>query len=99
MLLVLARSETGSTDGRGLSAFIVEASSGVIVKRLEDKLGIHGSPTCEIHLQNATGELLGKRRYGLTRYVMSLMNGARFVISALALGVAEAARLAASSYC
>ncbi|NLF60597.1 MAG: acyl-CoA dehydrogenase [Lentisphaerae bacterium] len=98
VLLVLARSEPGSRDGRGLSLFIVKSGPGVVIKRIEDKLGIHGSPTCEVHFQNAPGELLGKRRYGLTRYVMSLMNGARLAISAQAVGVAEAARTAAWKY-
>lgn len=98
VLLVLARTEPGSRDGRGLSLFIVKAGPGVVVKRIEDKLGIHGSPTCEVHFQNAPGDLLGKRRYGLTRYVMSLMNGARLAISAQAVGVAEAARAAAWKY-
>lgn len=91
VLLVLARSEPGSTDGRGLSLFICEAGEGVRVRRLEDKLGIHGSPTCEIQFTNAPAQLVGQRRRGLTRYVMSLMNGARLAIAAQALGIAEAA--------
>lgn len=91
VLLVLARSEPGSTDGRGLSLFICEAGEGVRVRRIEDKLGIHGSPTCEIQFTNAPAQLVGQRRRGLTRYVMSLMNGARLAIAAQALGIAEAA--------
>ena len=91
VLLVLARSESGSTDGRGLSLFLCEAGEGVRVRRIEDKLGIHGSPTCEIQFTRTPAQLVGQRRRGLTRYVMSLMNGARLAIAAQALGIAEAA--------
>jgi hypothetical protein len=91
VLLVLARSEAGSTDGRGLSLFLCEAGEGVRVRRIEDKLGIHGSPTCELQFTNTPAYLVGQRRRGLTRYVMSLMNGARLAIAAQALGIAEAA--------
>jgi len=91
VLLVLARSEPNTVDGRGLSMFVCESKDGVRVRRIEDKLGIHGSPTCELQFNNVPAQLVGKRRRGLTRYVMSLMNGARVAIAAQGLGIAEAA--------
>lgn len=91
VLLVLARSEPGTTDARGLSLFLCEAQEGVRVRRLENKLGLHGSPTCELQFENAPAQLIGQRRRGLTRYVFSLLNGARVAIAAQALGIAEAA--------
>ncbi len=99
LLLVLARSEEGTKDARGLSMFMAHPCPEIVVNRIEDKMGIHGSPTCELQFTNAPAELVGKRRFGLTRYVMSLMNGARLAISAQSVGVAEAARQAAWSYC
>ncbi|MFW6367209.1 MAG: acyl-CoA dehydrogenase family protein [bacterium] len=98
ILLVLARSEEGTHDGRGLSMFICERGPGLIVRRIENKLGIHGSPTCELQFNDVPAELVGQRRRGLTRYVMSLMNGARVAISAQALGVGEAAYREARKY-
>jgi hypothetical protein len=98
VLLVLARSEEGTKDGRGLSMFICEKGPKVFIRRIEDKLGIHGSPTCEIHFRDAPGELVGQRRRGLTKYVMSLMNGARVGIAAQGLGIAEAAYRDALAY-
>ncbi len=91
VLLVMARSEPGTTDARGISLFVVEQGEGVRVRRIEEKLGIHGSPTCEIQFTNAPGRLIGKRKRGLMTYVMALMNGARLAIAAQALGIAEAA--------
>jgi len=98
VLLVLARSEEGTRDGRGLSMFICEKGPDVHIRRIEDKMGIHGSPTCEMQFNNARAELVGKRRRGLTKYVMSLMNGARIGIAAQGLGIAEAAYREALSY-
>jgi 3-(methylthio)propanoyl-CoA dehydrogenase len=91
VLLVLARSEEGTKDGRGLSMFVCDKCPQLVVRRIENKLGIHGSPTCELQFNNVPAQLVGQRRRGLTRYVMSLMNGARVAISAQALGIAEAA--------
>ena len=91
ILLVLARSEPESKDARGLSLFLVEADETVHIRRLEHKMGIHSSPTCEIQFANTPALLLGKRRFGLIRYAMSMMNGARLGVSAQALGIAEAA--------
>ncbi|MCF7790865.1 MAG: acyl-CoA dehydrogenase family protein [Victivallales bacterium] len=96
--LVLARSEEGTVDGRGLSMFICEACPELVVRRIEDKLGIHGVATCELQYNNVPAELCGLRRRGLTKYVMSLMNGARVAISAQALGIAEAAFREAKKY-
>ena len=96
--LVLARSEENSKDGRGLSMFVCESGPNLIIRRIEDKMGIHGSPTCELQFNNVEAELVGERRRGLTRYVMSLMNGARVAISSQALGVAEAAYRNALKY-
>ena len=96
--LVLARSEEGSKDGRGLSMFVCERGPNLVVRRIENKLGIHGSPTCELQFNNVPAELVGKRKRGLTRYVMSLMNGARVAISGQALGIAEAAYREALKY-
>ncbi|MDR2469566.1 MAG: acyl-CoA dehydrogenase family protein [Tannerella sp.] len=90
--LVLARSEEGTRDGRGLSMFIYDKrNGGVNVRRIENKLGIKGSPTCELVFRNAKAELCGERRLGLIKYVMALMNGARLGIMAQAVGLCEAA--------
>ncbi len=90
--LVLARSEEGTTDGRGLSMFIYDKNSGgVNVRRIENKLGIHGSPTCELVYKNAHAELCGNRKLGLIKYVMALMNGARLGIAAQSVGISQAA--------
>jgi alkylation response protein AidB-like acyl-CoA dehydrogenase len=96
--LVLARSEEGSTDARGLSMFVVEKDETVKIRRIENKLGIHSSPTCEIQYNNTPAILLGKRRFGLMRYSMNLMNGARLAVGAQALGIAEAAYREADRY-
>jgi len=96
--LVLARSEEGTTDARGLSMFLYERDEHMRIRRLEDKLGIHGSPTCELQFDDAPALLVGERRRGLTTYVMSLMNGARLAIAAQAQGIAEAACRAAVKY-
>lgn len=96
--LVLARSEEGSKDGRGLSMFICESGPRLKVRRIEEKYGIHGSPTCELQYNDVPAELVGQRRRGLTRYVMSLMNGARVAVSAQAVGIAEAAYRSALLY-
>ena len=90
--LVLARSEEGTTDGRGLSMFIYDKrQGGVNVRRIEHKLGIHGSPTCELVYKNAHAELCGERKLGLIKYVMALMNGARLGIAAQSVGISQAA--------
>lgn len=96
--LVLARSEEGTTDGRGLSMFICEACPELIVRRIEHKLGIHGVATCELQYNHVPAQLCGLRRRGLIKYVMFLMNGARVAISAQALGIAEAAYREARKY-
>ena len=98
ILLVLARSEPDTIDGRGLSLFLVEKCPEVVINSIEDKLGLHGSPTCELTFKHAPALLIGQRRRGLTRYVMSLMNGARLAISAQAVGLAEAAFRTALEY-
>ncbi len=90
--LVLARSEEDTHDGRGLSMFIYDKrDGGVTVRHIEHKLGIHGSPTCELVFKNAKCELCGERRLGLIKYVMSLMNGARLGIAAQSVGVEQEA--------
>ena len=90
--LVLARSEEGTTDGRGLSMFIYDKrQGGVNVRHIEHKLGIHGSPTCELTYKNAKAELCGSTRLGLIKYVMALMNGARLGIAAQSVGVEQEA--------
>jgi alkylation response protein AidB-like acyl-CoA dehydrogenase len=96
--LVLARSEAGSSDARGLSLFVVERDESVRIRRIENKLGIHASPTCEVQFQHTPAQLLGKRRYGLMRYAMALMNGARLAVGAQAVGIAEAAYREAYTY-
>ncbi len=98
VLLVLARSEPEISDGRGLSLLLVERGPKVRIRRLEDKLGIHGSPTCEIVFDNAPAKLIGERQRGLITYVMSLMNGARVGIAAQSIGIAEAAYRVARGY-
>ena len=90
--LVLARSEENTHDGRGLSMFIYDKrDGGVDVRHIEHKLGIHGSPTCELTYKNAKAELCGSTRMGLIKYVMALMNGARLGIAAQSVGVAQEA--------
>jgi hypothetical protein len=97
--LVLARSEEGTKDGRGLSMFIYDKrNGGVNVRRIENKMGIKGSPTCELVYKNAPAELVGNRRMGLIKYVMALMNGARLGIAAQSVGVSEIAYREALAY-
>jgi alkylation response protein AidB-like acyl-CoA dehydrogenase len=97
--LVLARSEEGTTDGRGLSLFVYDkADGGVLVRRIENKMGIKGSPTCELVFRNAPAKLIGDRRLGLIKYVMSLMNGARLGVGAQSVGIAQAAYEEARKY-
>ena len=97
--LGLARSEEGSHDGRGLSMFIYDRNDGgVTVRRIENKMGIKGSPTCELVFKNAKAELCGSRKLGLIKYVMALMNGARLGIAAQSVGVSEAAYREALAY-
>ena len=98
VLLVLARTEPEFTDGRGLSCLLVEKCPQVKVRRLEHKLGINGSPTCELVFDNAPAKLIGQRKRGLITYVMSLMNGARVGISAQGTGIGEASYRAARDY-
>ena len=98
VLLVLARTEPEFTDGRGLSCLLVENGPWVKVRRLENKLGIHGSPTCEMVFTEAPAKLIGLRKRGLITYVMSLMNGARMGIAAQGTGIGEAAYRAAREY-
>ena len=97
--LVLARSEEGTKDGRGLSMFIYDKrNGGVNVRRIENKMGIKGSPTCELVYKDAPAELVGSRRMGLIKYVMALMNGARLGIAAQSVGISEAAYREALAY-
>lgn len=97
--LVLARSEEGTTDGRGLSYFVYDkAWGGVNVRRIENKLGIKGSPTAELVFNNAPAKLVGDRKLGLIKYVMSLMNGARLGVGAQSVGLSEAAYREALKY-
>jgi len=96
--LVLARSEETVKDGRGLSMFLIEKDETVQIRRIENKHGIHGSPTCEMQFNGTKAELVGKRKMGLIRYTMSLMNGARLSVSAQGLGIAEAAYREALKY-
>jgi alkylation response protein AidB-like acyl-CoA dehydrogenase len=98
VLLVLARSEPERSGGLGLSLFICERGPSVKIRRLENKLGIHGSPTCEIFFDNTPCELIGERQRGLVTYVMSLMNGARIGVAGQGLGIAEAAYRVARDY-
>jgi alkylation response protein AidB-like acyl-CoA dehydrogenase len=98
ILLTLARSEPEVKDGRGLSLFLAERGPRIKVRHLEEKLGIHGSPTCELVYDDAPAKLIGERQLGLIRYVMSLMNGARVGIAGQSLGIAEAAFRVARDY-
>lgn len=98
VLVVLARSEEGTSDARGLSMFLVEKDETVQIRRIENKMGLHASPTCEIQFTNTPAELIGKQRFGLIRYAMALMNGARLAVSAQAVGIAEAAYREAYKY-
>ncbi len=97
--LVLARSEEGTVDGRGLSLFVYDKThKAVTVRRIEHKLGIVGSPTCELVFRDAPAKLVGDRKLGLIKYVMSLMNGARLGVAAQSVGIAEAALREAVKY-
>ncbi len=98
VLLVLARSEPDRAGGLGLSLFVGDRGPTVHIRRLENKLGIHGSPTCEIFFDNTPCRLIGERQRGLVTYVMSLMNGARIGIAAQSVGIAEAAFRVARDY-
>jgi alkylation response protein AidB-like acyl-CoA dehydrogenase len=98
LLLVLARTEEGTTDARGLSLFAVPRSAKVVVSKLEEKLGIHGSPTAVVHLDGADAWIVGQRRRGLVTYVMSLIHGARLEVAAQAVGISQAAVAAAAKY-
>jgi alkylation response protein AidB-like acyl-CoA dehydrogenase len=96
--LVLARSEEAGKGARGLSFFIYKRDDKMIIRRLEHKLGIHGSPTCELQFNNAPAELLGERQRGLTKYTLWLMNNARLMVAAQGVGIAEAAYREADLY-
>ncbi|NLU21999.1 MAG: acyl-CoA dehydrogenase [Phycisphaerae bacterium] len=98
ILLTLARSEPDIKDGRGLSLFLAERGPRIKVRHLEHKLGIHGSPTCELVYDDAPAKLIGERQRGLITYVMALMNGARVGIAGQSLGIAEAAYRVARNY-
>ncbi|MGE5314853.1 MAG: acyl-CoA dehydrogenase family protein [Acidobacteriota bacterium] len=98
VLLVLARSEAGTKDGRGLSMFACHADETVVIRRIEHKLGIHGSPTCEMQFNDTPCQLVGQRRYGLIKYVLDLMFRARMGVSAQALGISQAAYEEAYKY-
>ncbi|MGA9407541.1 MAG: acyl-CoA dehydrogenase family protein, partial [Bacteroidota bacterium] len=91
VILVLARSEVGTKDGRGLSLFVCRGGPSVIIRRIENKLGIHGSPTCELQFNDTPAQLVGSRRFGLIKYVFDLMFRARMGVSAQALGISQAA--------
>ncbi|MDP4266877.1 MAG: Acyl-CoA dehydrogenase C-terminal domain-containing protein [Bacteroidota bacterium] len=96
--LVLARSEEGTSDGRGLSMFLYEKDDTTTIRRIENKLGIKGSPTCEMVFKNSPAILIGERKLGLIKYVMSLMNAARLGIGAQSVGIAEACYREAKKY-
>jgi alkylation response protein AidB-like acyl-CoA dehydrogenase len=98
VVLVLARSEPGTTDARGLSLFLVPRSDRVVVEKLEEKMGIHGSPTASLRLDEAEGFLVGERRRGLSTYVLSLIHASRLEIAAQATGIAQAALSATARY-
>jgi alkylation response protein AidB-like acyl-CoA dehydrogenase len=98
VILVLARSEPGTKDGRGLSIFVCYGDETVKVRRIEHKLGIHGSPTCELQFNNTPCQLVGARRFGLIKYVFDLMYRARMGVSAQALGISQAAYEEALKY-
>jgi hypothetical protein len=98
VLLVLARSEAGTKDGRGLSMFVCKSDKTVIVRRIEHKLGIHGSPTCELQFNDTPAQLVGQRKFGLIKYVFDLMFRARMGVSAQALGISQAAYEEALKY-
>ncbi|TAK51063.1 MAG: acyl-CoA dehydrogenase [Bacteroidetes bacterium] len=91
VLLVLARSEAGTKDGRGLSMFVCFGNETVKVRRIEHKLGIHGSPTCELQFNDTPAQLVGSRKFGLIKYVLDLMYRARMGVSSQALGISQAA--------
>src|SRR6202142_1994135 len=98
VLLVLARSESGTKDARGLSMFVCRSDDSVVVRRIEHKLGIHGSPTCELQFNDTKAQLVGKRKMGLIKYVLDLMYRARMGVSAQAIGISQQAYEEALKY-
>jgi hypothetical protein len=98
VLLVLARSEPDTSDGLGLSLFVCDAGPTITIRRLEEKLGIHGSPTCELAFNDTPAWLIGERQRGLVTYVLALLNGARLATAAQAIGIAQAAYSEALAY-
>ena len=98
LILVLARSEPGTKDGRGLSLFVCRGDETVKIRRIENKLGIHGSPTCEMQFRDTPAQLVGTRRFGLIKYVLDLMFRARMGVAAQALGISQAAYDGALKY-
>jgi len=98
VLLVLARSEAGTTDGLGLSLFVCEKDDTIRIRRLEEKLGIHSSPTCEMSFDHTPAQLVGERQRGLVTYVLALLNGARLATAAQSIGIAQAAFSEALAY-
>jgi len=98
VMVVLARSEPDTNDARGLSLFLVEKDETVQIRRIENKVGLHASPTCEIQYNDTPAQLIGKRRFGLIRYAMALMNSARLGVAAQAVGIAESAYREAHRY-
>ena len=98
VLLVLARSDFDEEGGLGLSLFLCEGKDGVKVRRIEDKLGIHGSPTCELQYDAVPASLIGERKRGLVTYVLALLNGARIGTAAQSIGIAQAALSEAKSF-
>lgn len=98
VLLVLARSEAGTTDGLGLSLFLCEKDETIRIRRLEEKLGIHSSPTCEMSFDHTPAQLVGERQRGLVTYVLALLNGARLATAAQSIGIAQAAFSEALAY-
>ena len=98
VLMVLARSEPGERNPFGLSLFVCPGSEAVVVNRVEEKMGLHGSPTCELSFKNAPAQLVGSRRIGLTKYILESLNQARFSVAAQSIGIAEAAYQEAISY-
>ncbi|MBX7057085.1 MAG: acyl-CoA dehydrogenase family protein [Leptospirales bacterium] len=95
ILFTLAR--TSGDGARGLSFFLVHGKD-VEVSRIEHKLGLVCSPTCEIVYDNAPAVLIGREGEGLIKYVMSMLNGGRMGVAVESVGISQAALSEARKY-
>ncbi len=97
IILTLARTGSPTSGARGLSFFLVKGQD-VHIAGIEKKMGLHCSPTCEVVYEDSPGVLIGEEGYGLVKYSMAMMNGARLSIAGQAMGIGVAAYYEAKKY-